>query len=467
MTNPILNTDSYKPSQFLQSPEGTEFTYSYVEARGYSGPLESDSTVFFGLQAALLEYLSVPITQEDIEEADLVLTAHGEPFNREGWQYILDEYAGFMPVRIKAIPEGTIAPLRTVLATVENIDPKCFWVTSYIETMLLRAIWYPTTVASNSWNIKQDLKNWIAITSDEPESIAFKLHDFGARGVSSQESASLGGMAHLVNFMGTDTIAGLLAAKRYYDEDMAGFSIPASEHSTMTIWGLETEQQAEAFGNMLDKFGKDNSMFACVSDSKNILEATYDIWGGILRDKVIAFGKRGGTVVVRPDSGDPVATPVKVVELLARRFGTTTNSKGYKVLNRAVRVIQGDGVNRQSIDLICGALAAKGFSVDNIAFGMGGAMLQQLDRDTYNFAMKQSSAVVNGEARDVTKRPVGSVMKASFGGRVESVIRDDEIVNTIPETKLEGDIDLMEVVWEAGTLLRKQTFAEVRENSNK
>jgi len=230
--NILLNTDSYKVSMFKQYPAGTTGVYSYIESRGG----EYDTTLFFGLQAFIKEYLLEPITQADIDVADEILTAHGEPFNRAGWQYILDQHKGFLPLVIRAVPEGTVVPVSNVLATVENTDPECFWLTTYLETALLRAVWYPTTVATQSKSIKKVIQHYLEMTGD-PTTISFKLHDFGARGVSSMESAGIGGAAHLVNFMGSDTITGVLYAREYYGAGVAGFSIPAAEHSTITSWG--------------------------------------------------------------------------------------------------------------------------------------------------------------------------------------------------------------------------------------
>jgi len=226
MKNIILNADSYKYSQFNQYPPNTEYIYSYIESRGG----KYDETVFFGLQAFIKEYLLAPITQDMIDEAEAIITAHGEPFNREGWEYILHAHNGCLPVHIKAVPEGMVIPVRNVLATIINTDPKCYWLTSFLETAILRSIWYPTTVATNSREIKKVILDALEHTGT-PADINFKLHDFGARGVSSLESAGIGGSAHLINFMGTDTIEALLYARRYYGADMAGFSIPASEHS--------------------------------------------------------------------------------------------------------------------------------------------------------------------------------------------------------------------------------------------
>lgn len=173
--NILINTDSYKASMFVQYPPETQTVYSYIESRGG----RYNETVFFGLQAFIKEYLTEPFTQEDIDEADEVWTAHGEPFNREGWEYILNKYNGFLPVKIRAVPEGTVVPAHNVLCTVENLDPLSFWLTTWLETALLRAVWYPTTVATNSREIKKVIHRYLKETGDEA-SLEFKLHDFGA-----------------------------------------------------------------------------------------------------------------------------------------------------------------------------------------------------------------------------------------------------------------------------------------------
>lgn len=456
----ILNTDSYKLSMFKQYPAGTTGVYSYIESRGG----RYDRTVFFGLQAFIKEYLLKPITQQDIDLADEIITAHGLPFNREGWQYILDVHGGYLPVVINAVPEGTVVPVKNVLATIENTDPKCFWLTTWLETSLLRAIWYPTTVSTQSWHIKQLIKDYLEKTGD-PSLIDFKLHDFGARGVSSLESAGIGGASHLVNFMGTDTISGILFAREYYNAGVAGFSIPAAEHSTITSWGREHE--VDAYRNMLTQFAKPGSVVAVVSDSYDIYNAVEKLWGEELRQQVI---DSGATVVIRPDSGDPVVVNRKLVEILGNKFGYTVNSKGFRVLNN-VRLIQGDGVCERTIQSILGAFMAHGWSADNIAFGMGGGLLQQLDRDTQNFALKCSSACINNTWVDVQKDPITDTGKKSKKGRVALWESGGEYQSSVAQPKGWTDQGLewkpvLQKVFENGNLYNEISFGDVRANAN-
>ena len=453
----LLDVDSYKGSHYLQYPPGTEYVSSYIEARGGKFP----QMVMFGLQAYLKRYLARPITQAEIDYADELWTAHGVPFNREGWEHILREHGGRLPLRIEAVPEGTVMPVRNACVQLVNTDPKVPWLTSFLETALLRAVWYPTTVATLSWTVKQTIRAYLTETCETPEDqLPFKLHDFGARGVSSAESAALGGLAHLVNFLGTDTIGALQLARDAYHEPMAGFSIPAAEHSTITAWGRENE--ADAFRNMIKQFAGEGNIYAVVSDSFDIYKAARDMWGRDLKAEVL---EAGGTLVVRPDSGDPRVVPVEIVEILGGAFGYETNSLGYKVLHPSVRVIQGDGVNPDSIRDILESLKQKGWSAENIAFGMGGALLQKdVHRDTMKWAMKANAARVNGEWRDVFKDPVTDPGKRSKVG-VQALVFENGEFGTIRRDALGDRKDLLIPVWEDGKLLIDQTLTEVRERS--
>lgn len=462
--NILLNSDSYKASQFLQYPAGTSTVFSYIEGRGG----EFDELCVIGMQAYLKEYLSKPITQEMIDFAEKFLTAHGEPFNKDGWLYILNNYDGYLPLRIKAVPEGTVVGISNVIATVENTDPKCFWLTSYIETALLRAIWYPTTVATKSREIKKVIAKYLAQTADDDAmgGLPFKLHDFGARGVSSLESAGLGGMAHLVNFMGTDTMIGALYAMNYYTDvdvnapNVPGFSVPASEHSTITSWGRENE--ADAYENMLTQFGGKFDIVSVVSDSYDIFNATKNIWGKKLRQKVI---DSGSMLVIRPDSGEPSYVVGELAQLIDEEFGSVKNSKGYRVLNN-VRILQGDGLNDISDFVkILDRLVELGYSTDNVVFGMGGGLLQQVNRDTCKFAMKCSSITLDtGVEVDVYKDPIGDSGKRSKRGRLALVADGDGGHRTVQEH--EAGIDtVLETVYYNGQLYGQTTLDQVRERA--
>lgn len=454
MNNLILNTDSYKASHFLQYPPATRYVSSYIESRGG----EYSHLVFFGLQAFIKEYLTKQITAEDINEAQEIITAHGLPFNRKGWEYILQQHNGFLPLEIEAVAEGTVAPTKNVLVQVVNTDPNCFWLTSYIETALLRAIWYPTTVATVSYQAKQLIAKYLEATADSLAGLPFKLHDFGARGASSAETAALGGLAHLVNFQGTDTLEGIVAARRYYQEPMAGFSIPAAEHSTITSWGKAGE--TAAYSNMLQQFAGKEKLVAVVSDSYNLWNAIANIWGDTLKEQVV---NNGGTIVIRPDSGEPVKVVVKTITMLMDKFGYTTNSKGYRLLPEYIRVIQGDGVSLTSIETILKAMKEHQLSADNIAFGMGAELLQKVNRDTLKFAMKASAIKIEDTWQDVFKDPVTDPGKTSKKGRL-ALTKNNSGYKTIRQEELE-EKNYLRPVYRNGKLLIDETLATIRDRA--
>lgn len=314
MNSILFNTDSYKCSMWKQYPPGTEYVFSYIEARG------KDDTLFFGLQSFIKNYLSQRITAEDVELANKFWTAHGEPFNYDGWMYIVNKKRGRLPLEIRAPKEGSIIPSKNALVTIVNTDPKCYWLPTWVEGALLKGVWYPTSVASVSKRIKNVLKEYLEKSGDVA-GLPFKLHDFGLRGCSSNETASLGAAGHLINFMGTDTAVGILRIAQDYGGEFGtiGFSIPASEHSTITSWGRENEQ--DAYENMIKQFSKPGSVFAIVSDSYNIYKAC-KMYGDELKDLIISSG---GTLVVRPDSGDPIEVLPGMVAILGKYFGFTEN----------------------------------------------------------------------------------------------------------------------------------------------
>jgi nicotinamide phosphoribosyltransferase len=452
--NLILDTDSYKLSHFLQYPPGTEVVHSYIESRG--GELRD--VLFFGLQSFLKQCLTSPITQTDIDDAEGIAMAHVGVFNRAGWQRILDVHGGLLPVEIEALPEGTVVDTHVPVVQIRNTDPASFWLPSYLETALLRAVWYPTTVASLSFACRRVLRRYLDETADDPEQVLpFQLHDFGARGATSEEAAALGGAGHLVNFMGTDTLSAVMLARRDYDEPMAAFSIPASEHSTMTSWGREGE--AAAYRNMIESFCGPQKTLAFVVDS-------YDIWNAL--DTIVGDGLKaliesnGGRVVVRPDSGDPVAVLPRVIEHLMAKFGHRLNHKRYRVLPDYIRVVQGDGVNLDSLPRILESLKMRAISTENVTFGMGGGLLQKVDRDTMKWAMKTSQVVVKGVARDVFKDPITDPGKRSKAGRWGVVETANGAFEALRIEQLGDRENHLRTVWRNGQLLVDERFAAIR-----
>ncbi|RIY31769.1 nicotinate phosphoribosyltransferase [Psittacicella melopsittaci] len=464
MYNPILDIDSYKASHFKQYPPGTENVSSYIESRGgkYS------HTIFFGLQRFLKKYLAKPITQKEIDQAEVFLKAHGVPFNKEGWEYILEKHNGYLPLKIEAVAEGTLVPASNPIVQVTNTDPNCYWLTSYIETALLRAVWYPTTVATLSFKNKQNIYEYLRKTSDLPEEelltqLSFKLHDFGARGASSTETSQIGGLAHLVNFQGTDSVLSILEGQEYYQAGMTGYSIPAAEHSTITSWGKEQEYQAYEY--IMENYLYNGGVVSMVLDSYDLDKALDHF---IARPDIVEKIKTsGGTLVVRPDSGDPATIVLDVATRLVKTFGCQVNSKGYKVLPPYIRIIQGDGVNTNSILKICKVLEENGFSIENLAFGMGAELQQKVNRDTCRFAMKASAVKINGEWHDAFKQPATDISKTSKRGRLKLVEVDGKI-QTVREDDQQYDAykDLLEVVYLDGKILRETNFDAIREKAH-
>jgi nicotinamide phosphoribosyltransferase len=453
--NPILSTDSYKLTHWWQYPPKARFIYSYVCSRGGF----FDHAEMAGLQYIVKSNFAGKIfTLEDVEEARRFADQHfgGSPkcFHYEGWKRLYEKHGGVLPLRIKAVKEGSVVGAQNALATIENTDPEFYWLTNWAETVLLQ-VWYPITVATLSRAIKQVIGEALVRTGD-PSLLPFKLHDFGFRGVSSRESAAIGGAAHLFNFVGTDNLAAIELLQQYYGAGMAGVSIPASEHSTITAWGRA--QEVDAYENILDNVPA--GIVACVSDSYDIYKAVRDLWGGKLRDKVM---RRKGTLVIRPDSGEAVAVLERIFHIAAEKFGFEVNRKGWKVLAPQVRFIQGDGVNYHTIQNMISQLTRKGWSMDNWSFGMGGALLQQVNRDTLRFALKCSAIDIDGQWHDVYKQPITDPGKDSRAGRFVLLKEGNEFVTVKQESgRIIDGVDQLEVVLEDGVLRREQSLEEVR-----
>lgn len=454
--NLLLDTDSYKVSHWAQYPKGMTEAFLYMEARKGG---EHGATIFFGLQYLLNKYLSQRITQGDVTEAANIYAEHGVPFNESGWRELVSRYNGFLPVEIKAIREGTLVPEGNVLLTVKTTDPEFPWVAGWLETMLMR-LWYPTTVATRSYFMRKALKTALDMSSDDLSGLDFMLHDFGARGVSSLESASIGGAAHLLSFNGTDTVAALTFARDYYHAyELSGFSIPAAEHSTVTAWGPNHE--ADFFEHMLDTFP--TGIVAVVSDTYDLWKAV-EVWGSErFRTKIL---KREGRLVIRPDSGDPLEVVPELLKRLGALFGTTSNSKGYKVLPPTLRVIQGDWMNPDTSLRLYAKIMGNGFSAENLAIGMGGALLQQVNRDTQRFAIKLSHAVIDGVPTSVRKTTATDPTKASKAGLLDLIRNNKGEYQTIDR----GDV--VEGSWKEpselyryykdGIISMAQSFASIR-----
>lgn len=479
--NLILCSDAYKYSHHRFY--GTEMTkmISYLESRGG----KFSETVFYGLQIFLKQYLEgVAITKEEVDEAfDYLGTKHGvfgrdDVFDRTKFDYIIEMYDGKLPISIKAVPEGTVVETKNVLFVIESLDENCAWLTNFLETILLQ-VWYPITVATLSREVRKIVdgafqKNTSYDTGLREFLVDYVLNDFGFRGVSSVQSAGIGGSAHLVNFRGSDTIMASKYIRDYYNtETVYGLSIPATEHSIMTLKGEEGE--LEMMKRVLTTFP--TGLVACVSDSYNIFRACSEYWGSELRDLVLSRpAEPGNQLVIRPDSGDVLMTLKEIFNILFDKFGYTVNDKGYKVLPPQVRVIQGDGVNLESIKGIYELLEAEKISPENLALGMGGKLLQaDINRDTQNFATKACYAIVNGEERNIVKSPTemnehGNITKSfkkSKQGLLKLVKNEDGTFRTV--TSMDNDFndvtDELVEVFRNGVITKEWTFEEIRERA--
>ena len=456
MQSILLNTDSYKVGMFKQYPADVEYVYSYIESRGG----RYDEVVSGLIQPFIREYLMKPFTEADIDFAATQWPVFGNVFPEEEIRRMLQKHDGFWPVAVYAVPDGTVVKTKNVLAVVVNTDPEFPFATTWIETALLRAAWYSSTVATNSREIKKVIMKYLEASGD-PSGINFKLHDFGARGASSFETAGLGSMSHLVNLMGTDTMIANLFAMKYYDaQGPIGFSISASEHSTITSWGKENEK--EAYRNMIKQFGAPGVTFACVSDSYDIYKACH-MWGS-LKDELIASG---ATLVVRPDSGDPVQVMWECLNILENYFGSAKNAKGYKIINQ-VRMIWGDGITKLTIETILRTLVnVYGWSADMFAFGQGGALLQNVTRDDQKYAMKCSAVMRSGEWHDVFKDPITDQGKTSKKGLVALFQSTDGefVTDTAYNMNAIPLFSALTLRYRDGSVFNEVTFDEVRANA--
>ncbi|MFC0309069.1 nicotinate phosphoribosyltransferase [Gallibacterium trehalosifermentans] len=458
--NIILMSDSYKYSHSAQYPNQMTYMHHYIESRGG----RYGYTQFFGLQYYLKKYLCQPITQSMIDEAEEIMRLHGLPFERENWQYILHAHQGYLPLKIRAVPEGSLVNNHNVLLTVENTDEKCAWLVSFFETLLLK-IWYPCTVATLSHSYQRICRKFLQETADNLAALPFMLHDFGYRGVSSEESAAIGGAAHLINFKGTDNVAALLFMREYYGAEMAGFSVPAAEHSTITSWSKERE--IEAYENLLDKY--QDSVISIVVDSYDYYNAIGNIFCQQLAEKV---KQRKYPLVVRPDSGDAISNVLFACEKLAEAFGTTVNKKGYRVLNN-VRILQGDGVNENTAWDLLKALQDNQFSAENLILGCGGSLLQgnletSINRDTHRFAMKCSCVITENKLIDVYKAPITDKGKVSKKGRLDLIWNGEKYqtinIDQLPLNQYD-DNSMMQTVFENGKLLVDWRLEDVQQNA--
>lgn len=482
--NPITLIDGYKLSHREQYPSGTTKVYSNWTPRGSRIP-EQKHVVFFGLQYFLQEYL---------------MNQFHRDFFERSWESVENRYAnrirgylgtkdpavehikdlhklGSMPLEFAALPEGTLCPLRVPMFSIVNTsDERFFWLPNYIETILSCSIWGSCTSATSAYRFRQMLNVAAQNTGGDPSFVGWQGHDFSFRGMFGLEAAVMSGAGHLLSFTGTDTIPALDFIDEYYggDNGFVGGSVPASEHSVASAhWAnsnIQVYDESAYIEHMLDLYP--TGIFSMVSDTFNLWKVL-ELCGTKYKDRILA---RDGKVVFRPDSGDPIkivcgdpdapeGSPERkgVIRLLDEYFGHTVTSTGHKLVNGNVGCIYGDAITYDRGQAICRGLAANGYASTNMVFGVGSFTYTFVTRDTYGFAMKATWAKVNGEGRDLFKKPITDTgEKFSATGRL-AVVRNNGVLTVIERATPEQEaVSLLEPVWKNGKFLRTQSFADVR-----
>lgn len=474
----IHMSDFYKTDHRRQYPDGTEMVYSNLTART-SRVAGVDRVVVFGLQYLIKEYLIDRFTSEFFfrPKAQVVARYKRRLDAALGKDAVSMDHIealhdlGYLPVRIKALPEGTRCPIRVPFMTIQNTDPRFFWVTNFLETLICNVIWHPMTSATIAFEYRRLLQQYANDTSDLVDFPAWQGHDFSMRGHTSFESSCVSGAAHLLSFTGTDTIPAIDWLEQYYgancEAEVIGGSVPATEHSVMCFGNKQNEY--DTYRRLITEVYP-KGLLSIVSD-------TYDYWKVVavtlreLRDVILA---RDGKIVIRPDSGDdPVAivcgdpkadvgTPAcaGTVEMLWNIFGGTTNVKGYRQLDPHIGVIYGDSITLDRCEAICRGLKQKGYASTNIVFGIGSYTYQMVTRDTFGFAMKATAGIVKGERVEIFKDPLtDDGIKRSAKG----LLRVNADLTLSQQVSVEEEEDgLLQTVFENGALKVEYTLADVR-----
>lgn len=477
---PIHLTDGYKVDHRSQYPEGTTLVYANLTPRK-SRMSGVDHVVFFGLQYAIKKYLIDDFNQQFFSRPkDEVVARYKRRIETYlGPGAITYEHIealhdlGYMPLEIRALPEGIRVPMRVPMFTIHNTVPEFFWLTNFLETLLSAALWLPCTSATTAAEYRRMLDHYAAVTGSDPGFVDWQGHDFSFRGMGGVEAAMLSGAGHLLSFAGTDSIPAIDFMEMYYNADaekeLVGGSVPATEHSVMCMGTQDGE--IGTFRRLIEKVYP-RGIVSIVSD-------TWDFWQVItefmveLKPTILA---RDGKVVIRPDSGDPVhiicgdpnapaGSPENkgAVECLWDTFGGSMTATGYKQLDPHIGVIYGDSITLERCKAICEGLMAKGFSTGNIVFGIGSYTYQYVTRDTFGFAMKATYGEVNGEGRAIFKEPkTDDGTKRSARGllRVDKV--NGELVLTDNCTWEESAGGLLAPVFRDGKVLKDWKFSEIK-----
>lgn len=478
-TNPFLLTDYYKVGHVFQYPRNTTLVYSNLTPRN-SRLAGVDEMVFFGLQYFVKEYLVKYFNDHFFNQPkEVVMAAYKRRVvtslgaHLPSYDHLENLHTlGYLPVEIKALPEGSRVPVKVPCLTIVNSKPEFYWLTNFLESILSAIIWQPCTSATIAHEYRKLLDRYAAETGMPADFVKWQGHDFSFRGMSSLESAVTSGMGHLLSFTGTDTIPAIDALEEYYgadaDRELIGGSVAATEHSVMCSGSKDGE--LDTFQRLITEVYP-SGIVSIVSD-------TWDLWK-VCTDYVSALKeviiKRDGKVVIRPDSGDPVkiicgdvdgkteAERKGVVELLWDVFGGTVTDKGYKLLDSHIGTIYGDSINLQRAEAICEGLKQKGFASQAV-FGIGSFTYQYNTRDTFGMAMKATYVEVAGEGREIFKNPVtDDGMKRSATGLLQVKKENNTYVLYDKVSWKEEKDSELKTVFKDGKLIKEFSLAEIRE----
>lgn len=475
----ILMKDGYKADHRSQYPEGTEYIYANFTPRG-TRVEGCESVVVFGVQYLIKKFLIEEFTNtfftrpkaQVLGEYQTIMDSYLGP-NMITTEHLEDLYElGYLPIRIKALPEGTRCPLKVPFMTIVNTDPKFFWLTNMLETLISTTLWHPITSATTADRYRRLFDKFSIETGGEDWFTALQGHDFSMRGLCGVEAATVSAAAHLTSFIGSDTIPAIPWLQRYYKAEptktTVACSVPATEHSVMCLGEKSTE--IDTFKRLI------NDVYP--SGIVSIVSDTWDFWKVVteflpeLKEDIMS---RDGKVVIRPDSGDPVdiicgdsseyhpkGSPERkgLIECLWETFGGTVNEAGYKVLDPHIGAIYGDSITYERAEQILVGLKKKGFASDNIVFGIGSYTYQYVTRDTHGFAVKATMGVVNGEQRAIFKDPkTDNGLKKSAKGLLH-VTEDLELVDDV--TWLQEDKGALRTVFENGLTFNETSLEEIR-----
>ncbi|VXA55859.1 nicotinamide phosphoribosyl transferase [Acinetobacter proteolyticus] len=487
--NPLNAIDFYKADHRRQYPVGTEYVYANFTPRSSRLakmlPDFDDKIVFFGLQGFIKHFLIETWNEGFFNQAKAkVVAAYKRRMdNALGEGAVPVEHIealhdlGYLPLKIKALPEGSRVNIKVPVLTIINTDPNFFWLTNYIETVLSAELWKSCTTASIAYEYKRLLTQYAEKTGAPLDFVAVQGHDFSSRGMSGIYDAAQSGVGHLTSFIGTDSVASIDYAEEYYNATgIVGVSVPATEHSVMCMGSEESE--IETFRRLICELYP-AGVVSIVSDTwdfwRVITEFSVELKAEILKRQPNALGL--AKVVFRPDSGDPVKiicgdpdaereSPAYkgAVQCLWEIFGGTETAQGYKVLNERVGLIYGDSITLERAQNILKGLEAKGFASNNLVFGIGSYTYNYLTRDSFGFAVKATWGQVNGVGRELFKDPVtDSGVKKSAKGllRVEQTENGFELFDQ--QSFEQEKMGALQTVFENGQLLRECSLDQIRE----